>query len=187
MLVELVTSVGHAVMDFGSAQEFLAAYQGETGCLLCDIRLPGMTGLQLQDQLAAMKSSLPIIFITGHGDISMTVRAMKRGAVDFLCKPINNNPLLEQIHNIISSNDSQMDYERDKSHYKKCFSKLTIRESEILVSIVDGRSSKDIATNLNISRHTVEVHRANIIKKTEARNLGHLIGLAFRYDIVGLR
>lgn len=168
----LFESVQFNVETYGTAQLFLEHYDHRMqGCLIADVRLPEMSGLELLEQLKQQKSNLPVIMITGHGDIQMAVRAMKAGAFDFIEKPFNEQGLLETVQKCmsLSKNISSVELINER------INKLSDRERQIINLIVDGKLNKEIAYDLSISISTVEAHRANIMHKMQAKNLAHLI------------
>ncbi len=168
----LFESVQFNVETYGTAQLFLEHYDHRMqGCLIADVRLPEMSGLELLEQLKQQKSNLPVIMITGHGDIKMAVRAMKAGAFDFIEKPFNEQGLLETVQKCmsLSKNISSVELINER------INKLSDRERQIINLIVDGKLNKEIAYDLSISISTVEAHRANIMHKMQAKNLAHLI------------
>lgn len=167
---------------FASADDFLASYTpGTRGCIILDIRMPGMSGLELQDRLKASGALLPIIIITGHGDISIAVRAMKGGAVEFLQKPFNDQVLLDSVQNALSSYRTLWEQEDRRQRRNQNLSTLTKREMEVLTLLRTGKPNKLIASALNISVRTVEGHRAMIMTKVGAKSLGELIEV-LRFD-----
>lgn len=168
----LLESVNLKIEAYHSAMDFLKAYQLTwQGCLLIDIRMPLMSGLQLQQKLIELGNRLPIIMISGHGDISMAVRAMKAGAIDFITKPFNDQLLLEQIQHALSTS-KQTD---DKLSIVRRYQSLTPREQQIMTGVVTGKMNKQIAHDLEISPKTVEFHRSNIMQKMHAKTLADLI------------
>ncbi len=176
----LMKSVGFDYEVYSNAQEFLDKYEtGRSGCLLLDVRMPGISGLELQTKLKAMSRHLPILFITGHGDVQMAVEAMKMGAVDFFQKPFRDQKLLDRIGQILE----QEEYEQQKRlEYQQVSSRLdtlTAREREIMDLVANGVGNKVIAGNLNISQRTVELHRAHIMQKMQANSLAQLVQMAF--------
>ena len=178
-LSRLIRSVGLAVETFTSAQEFLN-YQLPEGprCLVLDIRLPGLSGLQLQEKLKGQGMAIPIIFITGHGDVSMSVQAMKAGAVDFLQKPVNDQQLLDAVHRALSR-DRQERSRRDRQEaVRSRYGMLTPREQEVLSLVVSGWRNKKIAAELDASERTVKVHRARVMEKMGAESLPDLVRLS---------
>jgi FixJ family two-component response regulator len=172
----LMEQVKLKVQVFASADEFLANYTpGTRGCVILDIRMPGMSGLELQERLKASSSLLPIIIITGHGDVSIAVRAMKAGAVEFLQKPFNDQTLLDTVQSALSTYAEIWDREEKREEYNRSLSSLTKREKEVLNLLRTGKPNKVIASILKISVRTVEGHRATIMSKTGAKSLGELI------------
>ncbi|MGC1274539.1 MAG: response regulator transcription factor [Planctomycetaceae bacterium] len=178
-LTWLVESVDLQVETFGSASEFLEAYDPERpGCLLCDVRMPGMSGLEMQERLRTIGSTLPVIMMTGYGDITSAVRAMKAGAIDFLEKPISDQVLLDHIQRAIARDSSTRTGRGELLKIGQRLSLLTRREQEVMSLVVEGYSSKEIASLLNVSFKTVEAHRAKIMRKMEARSVPHLIRMS---------
>lgn len=172
----LMEQVKLKVQVFASADEFLANYiPGTRGCIILDIRMPGMSGLELQERLKASSSLLPIIIITGHGDVSVAVRAMKAGAVEFLQKPFNDQILLDTVQSALSAYAEIWNREEKREEYNRSLSSLTKREKEVLHLLRTGKPNKVIASILKISVRTVEGHRATIMSKTGAKSLGELI------------
>ena len=175
----LLEGKGYRVRCFDSAESFLSRYDArEVACLLADIRMGGMTGLELQARLIEIRSPLPIVFITGHGDVPMAVDTMKKGAMDFIQKPFNEADLVRLVEQMLdhakdSFADSQLAANRDS-----LLSKLTMRESQVLERIVAGRLNKQIADDLGISIKTVEAHRANIMEKLSANTVADLLKIA---------
>jgi FixJ family two-component response regulator len=179
-LGKLLRSAGFAVSLFGSVSEFCAADlpEGPT-CLVLDVRLPGQSGLELQRELAARaKRRLPIIFITGHGDIPMTVQAMKGGAIEFLTKPFREQDLLEAIQLGHARDRAQLEQERAMAGLKARFETLTPREREVMAFVVTGRLNKQIAADLGVSEITVKVHRGQVMRKMRASSLPDLARMA---------
>ena len=175
----LLEANGYRVRAFVSAESFLDNYDpNQGGVLVCDVRMPGMSGLELQEQLIARKVPLPIVFITGHGDVPMAVTTMKKGAVDFLEKPFNEIDLrdivarmFEQASQLASRSQAQRDHDA-------MLARLTAREQQVLERIVAGRLNKQIADDLGISIKTVEAHRANIMEKLEVTTVANLMKFA---------
>jgi FixJ family two-component response regulator len=172
----LLESVGLEVRIFSSAQEFLAAADPEApGCLLLDVRMPGMSGLDLQNELANAEISLPIIFITGHGTVPMSVQAMKAGAVDFLQKPFDEQDLLNAVNQAIEQ-DRQTRLERDAlREIQKRIESLTPREYEVFTLLVSGMLNKQVAYRLGTTERTIKAHRSRIMEKMEADSLADLV------------
>jgi FixJ family two-component response regulator len=183
-LAGLLRSVGLSVQSFGSTQEFLESERPDApGCLVLDVRLPGRSGLDFQRELAESSVHLPIVFITGHGDIPMSVRAIKAGAIEFLPKPFHDQELLDAI---------QLGIERDRARrreaaaiaeLKERFGSLTPREREIMALVVTGRMNKQIAADLEVSEITVKVHRGHVMRKMGARSLADLVRMADRLGV----
>jgi len=175
-LAALLGSVGLEARTFASAEAFIeAADAGMRGCLLLDVRMPGMGGLELQPRLREQGVLLPVIFITGHGDVPMAVRAMKSGAADFIEKPFNEQQLLERIQACLKE-DEQADAARQaKESARADFERLTARETAVMALIAAGGHSKAIAAELGITERTVDVHRFNIMRKIGVRTLADLL------------
>lgn len=172
----LMKSVGLDHQAFGSADEFLEHHNGEeNGCIVLDIRMPGLGGLELQDRLIAMKSALPIIFITGHGDIPMAVEAMQKGAVDFIQKPFRDQELLDRITDALDTAEKLHSLRAQESEVRFRIDTLTNREQEVLEHVVTGKPNKIIAHELGVSQRTVEIHRARVMEKMKARSLAELV------------
>jgi len=178
----LLESVGLTVATFAAAHQFLdAADPGQPGCVLLDIRMPGMSGLELQRRLLTRGINLPVIIITGHGDVTTAVQAMKTGAVDFLEKPFNDQVLLDLIHDAINRD---LDFRRtsaEQSEVKRRLASLSPREAEVLELIIAGKANKVIAYELNIREKTVEAHRAKIMDKMHARAAADLVRIVTLY------
>ena len=182
-LEDLVGSIGLQVRAFTSPQEFLDSKRPEVpGCLVLDVRLPGMSGLAFQKQLARAGSDLPIIFITGHGDIPMGVRAIKDGAVEFLTKPFHHQELLDAIHAAIERDTENRRRAVFVNELRHRHSMLTERERQIMKFVVAGRVNKQIAAELNLSEITVKVHRQQVMRKMQAASLPELVRMADRLD-----
>jgi RNA polymerase sigma factor (sigma-70 family) len=174
----LLTSVNLPVHLFQSAESFLEQIDAQAGgCVLADVRMPGMSGLQLQNLLADKAPDLPVIIMTAHGDIDMAVRAMKDGAMDFIQKPFNDQRLIDLINKAMRLNQEAMQNRHQQTTLEKRLEGLTQRENEVLDLIVEGNTNKEIAYRLGISDKTVEVHRARIMEKTQAGSLQDLMKL----------
>jgi len=175
----LLEGKGYRVRCFDSAESFLSRYDTrEVACLIVDIRMGGMTGLELQNRLLESRSPLPIVFITGHGDVPMAVDTMKKGAMDFIQKPFNEEQLVTLVERMLDhAKDTFADYQLSVNR-DALLSKLTLRESQVLERIVAGRLNKQIADDLGISIKTVEAHRANIMEKLSANTVADLLKIA---------
>ena len=177
----LVESVGLHVEVFGSAQEFLQAARPDTSsCLVLDIRLPGISGLDFQRELAAANIHIPIIFITAHGDIPMTVRAMKAGAVEFLTKPFRDQDLLDSIQIALERDRARRQREAEIGILRERFGLLTSREREVVARVVSGMLNKQIAAEIGTAENTVKVHRSRAMEKLQAQSLADLVKMVER-------
>ena len=184
-LANLIHSVGLRAETFASAPDFLAVELPDApSCLILDVRLPGLSGLDFQAKLASAKIEIPIVFITGHGDIPMTVRAMKAGAVEFLTKPFRDQDLLDAV---------QLALERDKARHRSQdllaglrakYDTLTPREQEVMACVTGGLMNKQVAAEIGITENTVKVHRGNVTRKMGAKSLADLVRMA---DLLGVR
>jgi FixJ family two-component response regulator len=181
----LLRSLGLNTQLFASIADFLKSVppEGPT-CLVLDVRLPGQSGLDLQRELAAANRVLPIIFITGHGDIPMTVEAMKGGAIEFLTKPFRDQDLLDAIHLGLSRDSDRLKKEKAQASLKERFGSLSPREREIMVQVAHGRLSKQIAGDMGISETTVKVHRSRAMRKMNARSLPEFGRMADKLKLV---
>jgi len=172
----LIESIGLPVRTYSSADEFLAALDpAQPGCLVLDIRMPGMNGLELQQHLLKNNIQIPIIIITGHGDVQMSVQAMKAGAVDFLQKPFSDQTLLDLIQESLRKDAASRAARAKHLDIARHFQRMTPREREVLVLVVSGSSTAEIARRLGVSQKTIEVHRANIMAKSNAGSLAELV------------
>jgi FixJ family two-component response regulator len=184
-LTNLFQSVGLEVEAFGSAPEMLQTKLPDVAsCLVLDIRLPGLSGLDLQTELARVNIHIPIVFITGHGDIPMTVRAMKSGAVDFLTKPFRDQDLLDAVVAAIGRDRERREVEKTVADLQSLFEALTSREREVLALVASGLMNKQIAAELGLAEITVKIHRGHVMKKMGARSLADLIRMA---ETLGIR
>jgi FixJ family two-component response regulator len=180
----LVRPLGFGVQTFASAREFLDGARLERpGCLVLDVRLPGLSGLDLQRELARRGVEIPIIFLTGHGDIPMTVRAMKAGAVEFLTKPVKSRDLLGAIRGAIERGRVSHQARREVEALRERYERLTPREREVLPLVVAGLLNKQIAGELAASERTVKFHRAHIMKKMQAESLAELVRMVERLGL----
>jgi FixJ family two-component response regulator len=175
----LIESTGMQVRTFPSADAFLNAnYPGRAGCLLLDVRMPGMSGLELQGYLAQEGYRLPVIIITGHGDVAMAVKAMKAGAVDFIEKPFHDEDLLRSIRNALALDQRRRVTRANQAQIAARLAELTPREHEVMAMVTEGKSNKDIAAALGVTAKTVEAHRARVMEKMRAESLAELVRMA---------
>jgi FixJ family two-component response regulator len=184
-LSSLFRSVGLRVELFGSAREFAQIKMPDAAsCLVVDIRLPGISGLDFQAELARADIRIPIIFMTGHGDIPMSVQAMKAGAIDFLTKPFRDQEMLDAVVKALERDQKRIDSQKVIANLRVRFDSLTSREREVIAFVVDGLMNKQIAAELGVSEITVKVHRVNMMRKMKARSVIDLVGMA---DLLGIR
>jgi FixJ family two-component response regulator len=180
----LLSTVGQPCELFDCAHGFLDAYDSDKrGCLVLDIRMPRMTGLDLQAKLIELGSSLPIIFITGHGDIPMAVEAMRRGALDFIRKPFREHDLLERINEALNLDEDAYRQALDRQELADKLSLLSERERQVFERVADGQMNKVIAADLGISERTVEVHRGQVMKKLGVRTLAQLVRIKIEMEL----
>jgi FixJ family two-component response regulator len=178
-LQSLIRSVGLRVETFASAQDFLGTKRPDTpACLVLDVRMPGLSGLDLQLKLRDDGIPIPVIFITGHGDIPMSVRAMKEGAHEFLTKPVRGQDLLDAVQKALASDRELRQERREANEIRARFESLTPREKEVLELVVAGLLNKQIADQLRMSELTVKTHRAHVMEKTQAESLAHLVRMS---------
>jgi FixJ family two-component response regulator len=183
-LQSLLRSVGLRTRAFASTTEFLQnGIPDVDSCLVLDIRLPGLSGLDFQSKLAAANVGMPIIFITGHGDIPMTVRAMKAGAVEFLTKPVREQDLLDAVRVALERDHLRRRHDAEMSDLRDQFEALSAREQEVMARVTKGLLNKQVAAELGLSEVTVKVHRRNLMKKLGARSLADLVRLADALEI----
>jgi FixJ family two-component response regulator len=172
----LMSTVGYSPVTFERPAEFLKKLDpNQPGCLVLDVRMPEMSGLEVQQQLNRSGSMLPVILITGHGDIPMAVQAMKDGAFDFLQKPFRDQDLLDRINGALKQDAENRETVERHADLKRRSESLTPREREVMALVVDGRANKVIAIDLGLSERTVEIHRANVMEKMQARSVAHLV------------
>lgn len=174
----LLDTVGIAHQGCADADEFLRVFDADQrGCLVLDIRMPNMSGLELQEHLMSIHANIPIIFITGHGDIPMAVEAMRRGAVDFIRKPFRDQELLDRINEALAIDDASQDKIQQLNAAREKLAALTPREKEVFARVAAGQANKVIAIELGISDRTVEIHRSQVMQKTRSRSLADLVRL----------
>jgi RNA polymerase sigma factor (sigma-70 family) len=180
----LIGTVGLQVQLFGSAQEFLASkLPNVPSCLVLDIRLPGISGLGLQRQLVEANVQIPIIFITSHGDVPMTVRAMKAGAVEFLTKPFHDQDLLDAIHLALEKDRGRRQQEAELTALRERFESLSPREREVVAMVVSGMLNKQIAAQIGTAENTVKIHRSRAMEKMQANSLADLVKMIQRLQV----
>jgi FixJ family two-component response regulator len=183
-LGSLLRSVGLRASVFGSTEEFMCARRPDTpSCLILDVRMPGRSGLEFQRELAEADIDLPIIFITGHGDIPMSVQAMKAGAIEFLTKPFRDQDLLDAIQQGIDRDRLRRERQASLGDLRRRFDTLTPREREVMAQVASGRLNKQIAGALGLTEVTVKVHRGNVMRKMEAASLAELVRMADRLGL----
>lgn len=179
----VLESVGYKTQSFPSANDFLDAYDSDmAGCMVLDIRMPGMNGMELQRKLNERNSILPVIFVTGHGDVPMAVEAMQQGALDFVQKPYREQELLEKIEHAFKLDKANRDSLSQRQSISTRLQSLTPRELDVLRLMVEGKANKVIAIDLDISQRTVEIHRARVMEKLEANSLAHLVRMVMAVD-----
>lgn len=171
----LIESIGLNVSTFASADEFLESYNNESGCVVMDVRMPGISGLEAQEEMKNRGIGLPLIFITGHGDVPMAVRALKRGAFDFIEKPFNDQLLLDAVQRGLKKHSEARESLIENESIDKRIASLTPREHEVMLRVTEGKPNKVIAHELNVSIKTVEVHRARMMEKMEASSVAELV------------
>jgi FixJ family two-component response regulator len=183
-LARLLHSAGYQTKTFASAESFLAqSHFDAPGCIVLDVRMPGLNGLELQQALAAADQQLPIVFITGHGDVPMSVRAMKAGAQDFLPKPFDDEELLKAVAQALNKSQREQNERTEVARIRRRVSSLTPREREVLCHVVAGQLNKQIAADLNIAEKTIKVHRARVMGKMGATSLAGLVAMAARIGL----
>ena len=187
-LTRLLGTVGLRAQAFGTPQEFLNTKRPDTpSCLVLDVRLPGVSGLDLQRELADVDPPIQIVFITAHGDIPMTVQALKAGAVDFLTKPFRDQPLLDAVQHAIDRDRTARHQRAQLAELRRRYDSLTQREREVITLVVTGLLNKQIAAQLRTSEATVKAHRAQLMRKMEAESVAQLVTIAERLGLLPLR
>jgi RNA polymerase sigma factor (sigma-70 family) len=182
----LIESIGLTVRTHATAREFLDSYDPTSvGCLVLDVRMPGLSGLELQDRLASRGTLLPIIMITGYAEVPMAVRAMKAGAIDFIEKPFSDQDLLDRVRYAIELSQRAYAEQAERAEICARVSRLTHREREVCDRVIAGKSNKMIATELGLSAKTVEVHRARLMEKLQAETLADLVRLTMLAEAIG--
>jgi FixJ family two-component response regulator len=177
-LARLLRTAGWNVETLPTAREFLQRMPvSKPGCVVLDVRMPEMTGPELHDRMHERELSLPVVFLTGHGDVATSVQAMKRGAVDFLLKPVDASILLQTVAKAVERHAAELARQRGRQHIAACLSRLTTREREVLDAVIRGDRNKQIAANLGISEKTVKVHRGRVMDKMEVRSVAELVRL----------
>jgi FixJ family two-component response regulator len=180
----LLKSVGLATQTMGSATEFLSAYQqGQPGCLVLDVRMPGMSGLELQQELNLRGATIPVIFITGHGDVPMAVEAMQHGAFDFLQKPFRDQELIDRIQRALAKDGKTRAALQESERIRERLESLTPREREVLTLMTQGKPNKVMAHELGVSQRTVEIHRARVMEKSGASSLAQLVRMVMDQEL----
>ena len=174
----LLESADFSVTTYESAQAFLEHVPPDAGCLIADIRMPGMDGLALQEEIVRRALALPVIVMTGHGDVPLAVRAMKAGAIDFIEKPFDQKNLLDAIRNALAAGESKRSEDAESKAARDQIALLTPRERDVLEQLLAGRANKMAAYELGISPRTIEIHRAHIMSKLSARNLSSVVRIA---------
>jgi len=174
----LLSTVGYKTAVYSGPTEFLANFKADTpGCLVLDIRMPDMSGLEVQQQLNRLGAMMPVIFITGHGDVPMAVQAMKEGAFEFIQKPFRDQDLMDRINHALKQDAENRSTVSRRAEVLHRLESLTPRERQVMDLVVDGAANKVIAIDLNLSERTVEIHRAKVMEKMGARSVAHLVKL----------
>jgi FixJ family two-component response regulator len=174
----VLRSAGYAVRVYATGDEFLASQPTEPGCVVLDLQLPGASGLELQERLTAAENPLPILFLTGHGDIPKSVRAMKAGAVDFLTKPVEAPALLEAVARAVARDGESRSIRARRDQARTCYKRLTPREREVFAHLISGQLNKQIAFDLGITERTTKIHRHQVLAKMEADSIAALVRMA---------
>jgi two-component system response regulator FixJ len=181
MTAGLLRAAGIEAHSFASARQFLQAFSAERpGCILLDIRMPGMSGLELQAELNQQGVVLPVVMITAHADVPIAIQAMREGAYEFIEKPVDNDHLLDVVRRAFEISENRLRDQAERDSVRARYAILSAREVQVLDAMVDGRLNKQIAYDLGISQRTVEVHRANVMEKMQARSLAELVRMTIR-------
>jgi FixJ family two-component response regulator len=184
----LLKSVGLPTVAFASAREYLDSWHpAQPGCLVLDVRMPGMSGLELQEELNRRGAIIPVIFISGHGDIPMAVEAIQHGAFDFLQKPFRDQDLIDRVQRALAADHANRQSLAQRDVLRQRYGSLTPREQEVLVLVTKGKANKVMAGDLDISQRTVEIHRARVMEKMGAQSLAQLVRMAMDLDLPDAR
>jgi FixJ family two-component response regulator len=184
----LLKSVGLPTVAFASAREYLDSWHpAQPGCLVLDVRMPGMSGLELQEELNRRGAIIPVIFISGHGDIPMAVEAIQHGAFDFLQKPFRDQDLIDRVQRALAADNANRQSLAQRDVLRQRYGSLTPREQEVLVLVTKGKANKVMAGDLDISQRTVEIHRARVMEKMGAQSLAQLVRMAMDLDLPDAR
>jgi FixJ family two-component response regulator len=187
-LARVLAAGGYGVEVYESAESFLSRPNPQShGCLVLDVTMPGLDGLALQEHLAQRGQGLPIVFLTGHGDIPMSVRAIKAGAADFLCKPVASDVLLAAVHSALDHDAEIREADAHAAEIRQSYAALTLREREVLAAMVSGKLNKQIAADLGVVEQTVKFHRARIMQRMRAQTLAELMHMAAKLGIASGR
>ena len=185
-LAFLIGSVGRQVETYASGEQFLEAYDEQRpGCIVLDVRMPGLSGLELMEKLQVDRFAPPVVLITGHGDIPMAVRALKAGAFDFIEKPFSDQVLLERIQQALQQDGEEREDERKRLDIERRSTRLTSRENQVFELVVAGKPNKVIASDLGLSQKTIEVHRAHVMEKMRAESFADLVKMAVLLEVTG--
>ncbi len=178
-LARLLKALGHEVFSFGSAEDFVDRRpDSPCGCLLLDVRLPGISGIALYDKLRRQRPNVPVVFMTGHGDVPLAVEAMKKGAVDFLIKPVDEEVLVSAVDQALATQAMEIEHDHEIQEIRERLARLTPRERDVLREVVTGAQNKQIADRLGIALKTVKIHRGRVMSKMEAESVVELARLA---------